>query len=153
MSVVEKSAPRWRIVGIGVAIAVALVAVVAVMVSVVSGSSPSANPAVEPPSTTRRSTSATLANAAAPLRVAPIEIDFDRDDSYRVYLERTGVANTVYVFAYIDPLLGELHYLDQNQIVYQDVDAEYPIQHKLLVPERNRQLRVHTTTLSAEFVD
>jgi hypothetical protein len=122
MSVVEKPAPRWRIVAIVVGVVTALVAAVAIVSTIADGSSRPADRSAEPSSTTAPSSSAASARVTTPARVVPIDLRFDRGGgNYRIYLHRTGAANTIYVFAYIDVARGELTYVDQNQIVYGSV--------------------------------
>src|SRR5688500_12046816 len=122
MSVIEKPAPRWRVVAIVVGAVIALVAAVAVVFAVADGSSRPADRSAEPSSTTARSSSATSARVTTPASVVPIDLRFDLGGgNYRIYLHRTGAANTVFVFAYIDVARGELTYVDQTQIVYGSV--------------------------------
>ena len=121
MSLVEKSAPRWRPAALIVGLAMALVAAVAVVFTLANDSSPPADRSSEPSSTSRPSSSATSARLTTPARVVPIDLGVDLAGSYRMYLHRTGAANTVYVFAYIDPARGELTYIDETKIAYGSV--------------------------------
>lgn len=123
MSVVEKPAPRWRIVAIVVGIVAALVATVSVVFTVGNGSPTPTDRTAEPSATTTLpSSSATSASVTTPTRTVPIDLRFDLGGGfYRIYLHRTGGSDTGYVFAYIDVARGELTYVDQTPIVYGSV--------------------------------
>lgn len=118
MSVVEKPAPRWRPVAIVVGVVAALVGLIAVVLTVANDTS---EPATVAPSTTRVSSSEPTASLSSPQQVSPLEVDLDRNATFRVYLHRLGAANTVYAFAYIDPQRGEVRHFDEAQVNYGEV--------------------------------
>ena len=124
MSVVEKSAPRRRIVVIVVGVVVALVAAVAVVLSVDDGSSPLSTPSSAPASTVGPSSTASP-RATVPMRVAPIDINIDREATYRVYLQRTATIGALRVFAYIDVARGELRYVDEQQSILGNIVGRF----------------------------
>jgi hypothetical protein len=118
VSVVEKSAPQRTIVGLVVGVVVVLVLAIAVAFSVNGDSSSTADRSG--PSSTTRPVTTVVPTIAMMQRVEPIEIGFDRDATYRVYLQRTAAAGSVSVrvFAYIDPARQELRFLDSEQPIY-----------------------------------
>ena len=124
MSVVEKPAPRWRIVAIVVGVVTAFVAAVGIVFTLSDGSPAPGERSSNTPSSASPSSSAASARVTTPARVVPIDLRFDLGGgNSRIYLHRTGAANTIYVFAYIDVARGELTYVDQTQIVYGSVDG------------------------------
>ena len=133
MSVVEKSAPRRRIVVIVVGVVIALVAAVAVTLSIGGASSPSSAPTSAPASTGGSAGSAS--RATGPVRVAPIAIERDPQASYRVYLQRTATIGALRVFAYIDVAQGELRYVDERQSIIGSVVGRFA---DMLVLESSR---------------
>ncbi|MEO5839121.1 MAG: hypothetical protein ABIQ73_28935 [Acidimicrobiales bacterium] len=111
MSVVEKSAPRWRPVALVVGVAMALIAAVAVVFTVATRSSP---PDALSSSTTRVPSSDSSPRVIGPQTVTPLDIELDRTASYRVYLQR-GDGQPV-VYAYVDPQRGEIRHLDEARL-------------------------------------
>ena len=128
MSVVERELPRRRRLAFAAAGAVAVV-VVAIVATRDTGrvDPPAAAPSTStPPSTTSASTSGPPPNFSLVFtpsirqlgRVAPIALPSGLDSASRIYLHRTGPANTVYVSAYIDVARGELRRFDDTTLVY-----------------------------------
>ena len=124
MSVVEKSAPQRTIVGL-VVVGVVAVLVLAIVVAFSVGGGSSSTAGKPTSSSTTRPVTTVVPTIAMMQRVAPIEIGFDRDATYRVYLQRTGSAGTVRVFAYIDPASSELRYIDGEQLVYGSIVGRF----------------------------
>ncbi|MEO8694458.1 MAG: hypothetical protein ABI658_13130 [Acidimicrobiales bacterium] len=118
MSVVEKPAPRWRPVAIGVGVVTALIGLIAVVLTVANGSN---EPDTRSSPTTRAPSNDPTTSLTSPQQVTPLDADLDRAASYRVYLHRLGVANTLYVYGYIDAQRGEIRHFDETQVTYGSV--------------------------------